>query len=177
MDDRVNLEWWTLSGRDRYIPATRRLLSVANVTPGQSWSFQVPGGCCWRVLFGQIDATTSAVVAQRTFGIKYGPPPVAAGGTGEAMWRSYRNVTNGALQGVNFSVAAGATPGPDASTLSTQNITVPDQWLEAQWVVGGQEVNLDAGDQYTLVRLLVDELQIPLWLDIEAMRQHERVRR
>ena len=162
----------TLTADGHWLPAIRRLLELDSVAAGAQWFFQCPGGCAWRLLLGQIDATTSAVVANRFFGIAIVPPGQIGTNPGEAIWRTRRLTANPAGQSVNFSVAVGGRPGPDGVTMDTEDITVPNVWIDGGYGYSGFTENFDAGDQYTKVRLIVEELRLPLTVERAELERH-----
>lgn len=143
-----------VSTRDRVIPGITRKLAVSPNPVGQEWLFTVPGGRLWQLLFGQIDITTDAIGTARIPYVVFDDSDTA-----ENMYRCPLGGTVGLSQNGNFSVATGEAPGSFFNaTAGAGVITMPRVWLQQGWSIGSFTQNLDPGDQYTRVRLWVQEI-------------------
>lgn len=129
----------------------RRPVAVPAPAAGADWSVKVPGGRLWRLLGGQALFTASAAVANRLLGVQV--------------------TASGALVQANqstFAVVAAATPtavyqsGTALSPANADGTLVPVTFIP-QWLEGGDQIGsltgaIQAGDQYSAITLVIEEL-------------------
>lgn len=114
-----------------------------NVTPGFIWSIQPPEGALERVLYGIFALQTSAVVSNRTPFVRY------LDNTGAAIWAVPATVTVAASSLVSVNVMTGV--GSSFATGSTLVIVIPDTIIIPNAKLQFNVLNMDAGDQLTIV--------------------------
>lgn len=134
----------------RFAGVTRPAL-VAQPAAGADWSYRVDGGTWQRIQLVRALLTTSVVVANRAPVFSISDPdglpfwqwaPTAAQAAGAALAYSAAP-----LGGLADHVAGGVS-----------DFSIPSLWLPAGWSFRVTTALLDAGDQWSAIRLVVDEL-------------------
>lgn len=125
----------------------RSRLAIPVPTPGAGaeWSLVVPAGYVWRVLAVAGTLTTSATVATREARL------TLADATGVVLSLGVA-ATQAAGLATRYAWTAG---GGYAAGSSAGGTLPPDLSLEAGWTLASSTVNLDAGDAWSAVSLLV----------------------
>lgn len=123
-------------------------IAIANPAAGADWFTQVPSGVRWRVRGLTARLTTSAVAGARAVALKLQD-------AGVLEWTIIGPANNqGPSQGVTYSWAPGLTP----AFVLDQTIGLPaDVIMPALFVMQTQTVGMDVGDQWSAIRLLIEE--------------------
>lgn len=134
------------------ILGVQRILTVPNPAAGEDWVLTFPGGAWWRILTGNFILTASAAVANRAVNIDY-----LDGATRFAAVAAQVVQTAGQTRIIGVS-----TQGPQggAAGILTTNLLLPDLVLPAGYVVRSRTDNLDGADQFSQIRLLVEEIDL-----------------
>jgi hypothetical protein len=124
---------------------------VSNPGAGVDWSYTNASGYYRRLLTGYAFFVTSATVGNRTLGIK-----VTKDGQLYGRVRAASSVTASATVDVTYnSTTAWSQSGTQGTGFQ---FGFPYIWLPPGWSIGSDTVNLQAGDTFTLIRLLFDAL-------------------
>lgn len=137
------------------VPAerTRVPVDVANPAAGADWSVRTPGGKLWMVLGFRATLATSAVVANRQLRVSITDGAVERANCQAITATITANLT-ATLGGYR-----GAVPGGAGSAL-VGGVGLPDWPLDAGWTFGVVTVGLDAGDQWSAIRLVVEQYEV-----------------
>lgn len=126
-------------------------LTIAAPAAGAEWQLVVPAGNWIRVLLARFTFTTSAVVGNRTFGVKisdgvddlgFGRIVTAIPASSGPFPVSLASGKQG-FTGVVTQIAAGFT------------MNVPDLILPPGFIFGGDTQGKDAADQYSAVKMFI----------------------
>lgn len=131
-------------------PGFIRNIVVANPAAGADIVNTVPANARWRPIAFQYALTTSATVATRTSQV------VLADNLGNAFFQNTQGATQAASLTVvyNWSTLTNITPVVLGQTLNT---FPPGVFLEAGWQINTVTNAIQAGDQYSGIRLQVEE--------------------
>ena len=140
-----------ITGEGRILPGVRRVVTVPGIALGAEWSVVVPGGVYWRILGGEVVLSTSAAVGNRN-------PDFIVFSAGVRTWRYKTALTVTASEFATWVLRDGALPGAGEQSNLTTDIGVPTIWLGPQDTFGTENTNLQAGDQFTVKGLLIEEL-------------------
>lgn len=139
-----------LTREDRRLPGVRRLLQVPTPAAGADWLATVPGGRQWRILAGRWRLVTSAIVANRSPGtqIQVDGIPIFE----NLLQSSLAASSTADLSSIDNSVnAVGQWVG------SKWLAYIPGIWLSPGMAIGSETVLMDVGDQYSNIRLYIEE--------------------
>lgn len=125
--------------------------SVPAPAAGADWSYRVDGGTWQRILLASGTLTTSAAVANRVPRLTISD----ADGNIYYQWTVGIAQAAGATQRYSASITplVGGIGGAGAG-----HLPMPALWLPAGFTLSTSTLLLDAGDQWSVIRLLVEEL-------------------
>lgn len=142
-----------LSREGRPLPGVKRAVPVPQPAAGAEWTVTVPGGRQWRIIGGAAQLVASAAVANRRPGLALGDESSTVARTVSAL-----QVQAGATALLGYLPDSGVTAPPGADTVGL--VPAWDAWLPGGFVISSLTVGLQAGDQYGLVALMVEELYL-----------------
>lgn len=159
----------TQSGRT--LPGARRVVTVPAPAAGADLVVKVPGGRLWRVLTGFVTFTASAVVANRF-------PRLQLLDGGQVFWEGGEATALTAGLTRRYSIAAGGLQATGAVSPAPNQLFMPLVHLHGEQQIVTSTAAIDVGDQWSAMRLLIEELYFD---DAELVeledRIHERIRR
>lgn len=134
-------------------PGYKQVVIQAQPAAGVDWRVDVPEHVLWRVYSIYSAFTTSAVAANRF------PALSIRSGIVTNIWSIQAGVVVTASQGYNFYWTPGIPFGPAATAIANQfQIPLPDPfWALAQFSIRPETANIQAGDQLSESRLLIEE--------------------
>lgn len=125
-----------------------RTVPIAAPAAGAEWSQTVPGGEVWRPVAVVMTLVTDANVAARR------PRLVYDDGTTQLV-RVQTAQGPGATQAFTYSFAVGLGYSQAGGTAQDESTGIPDIPLQGGWRIRSSTVNLQVGDQYSVITLLV----------------------
>lgn len=146
------------------LPGEKRIVTVANPAAAAELAVTVPGGRQWRIQAGRLQLVASATVANRF------PVLTLSDGT-TVFWQASLSAAITAGQTVQLSFSPQQGQGGPAPGTGVQGLSIPDLYLPPGTVLATVTAGLSAGDQYSGLALLVEEL----WLDDQELSKlHEQ---
>lgn len=139
-----------LTRYDRIIRGQRREVPVATPAVGQEWSVPVPVGRMWRIVGGSLRLVTSAVVANRNaaYGVLRDAVVLGGWGNSTAIAASSTQV---------FCVQESGTLGGGGPVKGIIQLPAPLYVVQGGLTIQSLTTNIDAGDQWSNLELMVDE--------------------
>jgi len=126
------------------------LITAPTPAAGADWTLTPPPGSVWRILWGQAKLVTSAVAATRQVLLQ-----LSTGGLVVAQMASPNTQITGLTYTYQF--APGATQPTLASTFPV--LSLPARVIvDPRWALGSSTIAKDAGDQWSAITFLVEEL-------------------
>lgn len=160
-----------LTSNGKTLPGVRRVVNFAAPNAGADIAVRVPGGRLWRILTGFVTFTASAAVANRF------PRLQLVDSTGP-MWEG-GDPTAVAAGGVRrYGIAAGVSQSAGQASPAPNLLAIPFVHLHGDQQFVTSTAALDVADQWSALRLLVEEFYFD---DAELAELedelHERIRR
>lgn len=140
----------------------RRLQSIPNAAGPAEWAVKVPGGRMWRVLGASAVLGTGATVGNRVPGVQ-----ILSQATQLYVNSNTLNVAASSTTSLTYQL--GSTLSPGAGVAGVLPIPIPLLWLEPGDSFGSLTSGLVAGDVYSAITLLVEEL----WFDNQDLNDEE----
>ena len=135
---------------DKVIRGVRRVVNVPQPAAGAEWSVTVPGGVQWRINLAVGELQTSAVAGGRIVGLEVAEP-------GSTPVVYYFQFTMGASAAWVFQWVIGSPAYPTATNVDHPLMGIGPYWIPGGSTVASSTRNADAGDQWSNVRLVVEE--------------------
>jgi len=121
-------------------------VTVANPAPAAEWSYTLPDGFEYLLTMMYCELTTSAVVANRGFGLVYRD----AGAIPITHVRHNNNMTAGALWRISFGLGLVSS----AAVVQFFMFPIPKGIIPGGYTIGTSTNLISAGDQYSNIRLM-----------------------
>lgn len=136
------------------------VIEVAAPAAGADWTQTVPGRAFWRVLFARAQLVTDATVASRLAGVRItdGSRSIFDAVLSAAISASTTTI-------VNWSDSAITNAGVVRTTITPNqvSVTMPELFLLPGFQIQSLTAALQAGDQWSAVRLWVEEYDTGLY--------------
>lgn len=130
------------------------LVAVTNPAAGAEWIHTVPTGKFWRIRSILHRLTTDATVANRESRLNIDDGVFN-------LWQSQNDIAQTASTGVYYNYAPGCGIGEVASPSSdSRQYSLPALILLPGYRIRSTTVGIVAGDQYTNIRIMVDERDV-----------------
>lgn len=141
------------SREGRHLPGVKRAVPVPQPAAGAEWTVNVPGGRQWRIIGGAAQLVASAAVANRRPGLSLGDESTTTARTVSAL-----QVQAGATALLGYLPDSGVTAPAGVDTVGL--VPAWDAWIPGGFVISSATPGLQAGDQYSQVSLMIEELYV-----------------
>lgn len=131
-------------------PGVRRIIKVGTPAAGAQWSVKIPAGVQWRISMGYALFTTDATVANRTVGAQ-----ITVENT--TVWQVAAPGTQAASNAFPYNFQSEQGVGTAGSTAFSAVLPLPNTPMPDGAVLSSQVTNMDAGDQWSVIALYIEE--------------------
>lgn len=151
----------------RVIRGERRPMAVAPPAAGADWNVQVPGGRMWRLFAMNASFTASAVVANRF-------PACRFLSNGLVIFENLNQAPIAAANTFRVIFQPGMFIAPNQPIAGSVMVPFYPMWLIPGDQIGTLTVNMDVGDQWSQITLIVEEAYFDPTLLAESYYQKAR---